>query len=245
MPIYVITGTNRGIGLELVRQLAQSPDNTIFAAVRDVASDLGDLRAAAASGPGTAHVLECDVSSTQSITDFIEPISVILESQGDKKVDYLVNSAGVNIASSHDSLSLVPENVLKQITINVLGPAQLTAGLLKKGLLSKDMRVLNISSGLGSMARSAEQKPRKCAGYSISKAGLNMLSLHQAEDLRKELPGAVVAIIDPGWVKTRMGGNGASLEAEDSVKDILQVLHGLGEKDNGEFLHHSGDKIPW
>ncbi|KAK4184243.1 C-factor [Podospora australis] len=245
MPTYVITGTNRGIGLELVRQLAQSPDNTIFAGVRDINSDIGDLKKAImiGSGDNTRHIIECDVSSTDSINTFIDVIEK--RCSGEKKIDYLINSAGVNIASTHDSLSLIPENVLKQVTINVLGPAQLTAGLLKKGLLSDDVKVLNFTSGLGSMARSAEQNPRKCAGYSISKAGLNMLSVHQAGDLRKELPRSVVALLDPGWVKTRMGGNGATLEVEDSVRDILKVLHGLKEEDNGEFFHHSGDKVPW
>jgi hypothetical protein len=102
-----------------------------------------------------------------------------------------------------------------------------------------------MSSGLGSMQRSSEIAPRKCAGYSISKAGLNMLTVHQSEDLKPQLPGSVVIVMDPGWVKTRLGGEGAMLEPSKSVGDMLSILHGLTSKDTGSFYHHSGEKIPW
>ncbi|KAK4158219.1 C-factor [Chaetomidium leptoderma] len=240
MPVYCITGTNRGLGLEFVRQLAQSGDNTIIAATRSLSSNLGDLKAVAS--PST-HILECDTSNVQSIHSFVKGVSQTLGS--DKKIDFLLNSAGVNLASSQSSLNLSPDELQTQMAINVIGPAKIVELLLDASLLSNDVRILNMSSGLGSMQRASEIKPRKCAGYSISKAGLNMLTVHQSEDLKAQLPGVVVILMDPGWVKTRLGGAGAELEPSESIGGMLQVLHGLSGEDNGSFYHYSGEKIPW
>jgi NAD(P)-dependent dehydrogenase (short-subunit alcohol dehydrogenase family) len=129
--------------------------------------------------------------------------------------------------------------------INVLGPAKMVELLLDAGLLSADVRILNMSSGLGSMQRSTGIKPRKCAGYSISKAGLNMLTVHQSEDLKPHLPGAVVIAMDPGWVKTRMGGDGAVLEAHESIAGMLRVLHGLRSEDSGLYYQYNGERSLW
>ena len=239
MPVYCITGTNRGIGLEFVRQLAQSSDNTIIAATRSLSSDLSDLKAAAS--PST-HILECDTSNVASIHSFVKAVSRAL---GGGKIDFLLNSAGVNLASWQSSLTLSQDELYAQIAVNVIGPAKIVELLLDAGVLSSDVRILNMSSGLGSMQRSSEIAPRKCAGYSISKAGLNMLTVHQSEDLKPQLPGSVVIVMDPGWVKTRLGGEGAMLEPSKSVGDMLGVLHGLTSEDTGSFYHHSGEKIPW
>ncbi|KAK4222028.1 C-factor [Podospora fimiseda] len=243
MPVYCITGSNRGIGLEFVRQLAQNPDNTLLVGVRSLSSDLNDLEAVTSKNP-SAHILELDVSSEDSIKAFVKFAEDILQAKN-KKIDYLLNSAGVNIASTHNSLNLVSENVHAQIAINVLGPAQLTASLLKAGLLSNDVRVLNMTSGLGSAQLSIDNKSNQCAGYSISKAGLNMLSIHQAHDLRAHLPGVVVGLMDPGWVKTRLGGSEALVEPKHSVEGMLSILHGLKDEDNGSFFHYDGKRVPW
>ncbi|GAB1316785.1 hypothetical protein MFIFM68171_06995 [Madurella fahalii] len=239
MPVYCITGTNRGIGLEFVRQLAQSGNNTILATTRSLSSDLSDLKAVASS---STHILECDTSSVPSIHSFAKDASRIL---GDKKVDYLLNNAGVNLASWQSSLTLGPDELQAQMAVNVIGPAKMVEFLLDANLLSCDVRILNMNSGLGSMQRSAEIKPRKCAGYSMSKAAQNMLTVHQSEDLKPQLPGAVVVAMDPGWVKTRLGGNGAMLEPSESVGGMLKILHGLKGEDNGMFYYYNGEKVPW
>ena len=241
MPVYCITGTNRGIGLEFVRQLAQSPSNTILALVRSLSSDLGDLRAVASP---TTHILECDTSSLPSIHDFAKAAAKVLNPQG-LKIDFLINNAAINAASWQSSLTLGPDDLAAQITTNVLGPAKTVEFLLGAELLSPDVRILNMTSGLASLTVSSGMEPRKAAGYSISKAALNMLAVHQSHDLREKLPGVVVIVMDPGWVKTRMGGSGATIEAHDSVGGMLKVLHGLKSEDNGKFLHSSGRSIPW
>ena len=102
-----------------------------------------------------------------------------------------------------------------------------------------------MTSGLGSMEKSLSISPRKCAAYSISKAGLNMLTVHQSGDLRSQLPQVVVICMDPGWVKTRMGGDGAILEPHESIGGMLECVHGLKEGDNGKFFTYTGEEVPW
>ncbi|KAM7187277.1 hypothetical protein V8F20_011032 [Naviculisporaceae sp. PSN 640] len=239
MPTYCITGANRGIGLEFVRQLAKSADNTILALTRSLSSDLSDLKAA--SSPST-HVLECDVGDLDSIRSFAHQASSIL-AKG-QKIDFLINNAGINGASAQNTLSLDPEGLLSQIKVNVLGPAKTVESLLHEDLLADGVRILNMTSGLASLQITTEG-PRKAPGYSASKAALNMLTVHQGADLRAKLSTAVVIVMDPGWVKTRLGGPGAALEPHESVAGMLDVLHRLRDEDNCSFYHYSGRKLPW
>ncbi|OIW31911.1 NAD(P)-binding protein [Coniochaeta ligniaria NRRL 30616] len=240
MPIYCITGANRGLGLEFVRQLAADPQNTIFATSRSTsADDISDLKAV--SSPNT-HVLQCDVADVDSIKSFVGAAGKVL---GAKKIDFLLNNAGAHFKPEQTSLHMDPEAILQNVRVNVVGTAKVIQFFYEAGLLSEDVRILNMSSGLGSMERSAGYSPRICAPYSISKAGLNMLTVHLAEDLKAKLPGVVIIVMDPGWVKTRMGGEGAILEAEHSIGGMLKKLHGLKSEDNGKYFMHDGSEVPW
>jgi NAD(P)-dependent dehydrogenase (short-subunit alcohol dehydrogenase family) len=142
-------------------------------------------------------------------------------------------------------LSITESDMNEHINVNVIGPAKTTEGFYKADLLSSDVRILNMTSGLGSMKASIGIKPRKCTTYSISKAALNMLTVHQGEELREKLPDVVVISMDPGWVKTRMGGEGAMIEAHESINGMLKVLHGLKKDDTASFWTYSGEQVPW
>ena len=248
MPVYCITGANRGLGLEFVRQLSASPDNTILALTRSPSPDLEALKAESASG-AQVHIFTCDTGSPDSIRSFAEQAAAQL-SPGGLKVDVLLNNAGINVNSWQSSLELEPEDLLQQIRVNVLGPAKTVEYLHSAGLLSADVSVVNLTSGLGSMVESLGppgNTGRKCCGYSISKAALNMLSIHQAGDLRAKagLARAVVIVMDPGWVKTRLGGPSAVLVPEESISGMLRVISGLREEDSGKFFTYSGDIKAW
>ncbi|KAA6415789.1 MAG: short chain dehydrogenase reductase SDR [Lasallia pustulata] len=104
---------------------------------------------------------------------------------------------------------------------------------------------MNMPSGLGSCAKSKLMVPTTCATYSISKAALNKLSVHQAHDYGADSKGAVVICMDPGWVKTRMGGEGAVLTPAESIGGMLKTLHGVGEADAGKCFAYSGEGVPW
>ncbi|KAI4726141.1 NAD(P)-binding protein [Aureobasidium sp. EXF-10728] len=240
MPVYVLTGANRGLGLEFVRQLSADTSNTVIGAVRSLSNDLTDLKAL--NKNNNIHILECDTGDTSSITSFIESCSKTLDG---RKIDYLLNNSGINAVPDQTSLSMNESDVNEHIKINVLGPAKTTEGFYNADLLSSDVRILNMTSGLGSMKVSLGIKPRKCTTYSISKAALNMLTVHQGEELREKLPGAVVISMDPGWVKTRMGGEGALIEASESIGGMLKVLHGLKKEDTASFWTYTGEQVPW
>lgn len=189
MSVYCVSGANRGLGLEFVRQLALQKDNTILATVRNAAADLADLKSVASP---TTHILVCDTSSLDSIRTFANEAARLLDGEG-RKIDYLLNVAGINFAPQLGSLSINQDALDMNMRVNVVGPAKVTEFLLGKSVLSPDVRILNMTSGLGSMAKSSEIKPRKCIVYSISKAGVNMLTVHQAEDLKEKLPGVLVS----------------------------------------------------
>jgi len=239
MPVYCITGANRGLGLEFVRQLAKSPDNTIIATTRSMSNDLSDLKAVSSK---TTHILECNTADLTSIQSFASETKKTLNGA---QIDFLLNNAGVNSVPTQNSLSIGPDDLHREIDINVLGPAKTTEFLVAQDLLPQNVRIMNMTSGLGSMSVGLSIAPRKCATYSISKAGVNMLTVHQSGDLREKLKGVVVICMDPGWVKTRMGGEGAVLEPEVSIGGMLKTVHGLGEGDNGKFYTYTGEEVKW
>lgn len=229
---YVITGANRGLGLEFVRQLSATDSNTIIAGVRSLKGDLTDLQALA-SNSHTIHILECDTASLDSISAFGAAVTKTLGL--DDRVDYLFNNAGINTVLTQTALKLDPKDVQEHIAVNVLGPAKTVEALLPH--LGRGSVVVNMSSGLGSCGRGAI----KSAAYSISKAALNMLTVHQAAELK----GRSVKVIsmDPGWVKTRMGGEWALLQPEESIGSMLKVVHGL--EGSGKFYRYDGSEVPW
>jgi NAD(P)-dependent dehydrogenase (short-subunit alcohol dehydrogenase family) len=237
MPTYFLTGANRGIGLEFVRQLSTNPNNTIIAAVRSLKSDISPLKALHRSSH-SIHIIECDVSSTDSISSLEFRVAEIL-SKTASNLDYLFNIAGINMTPTDTSLSIDPISFQTHMEVNVLGPGKIVETLRR--YLARGAVVVNLTSGLASMT-AAKEAP-KCCVYSISKAALNMLSLHLARDLRRER--AIVVVMDPGCVKTRMGGKEAMVEPEDSVGGMLEVVKGLRRDDSGKFFKFDGSLAPW
>ncbi|KFY37993.1 hypothetical protein V494_04567 [Pseudogymnoascus sp. VKM F-4513 (FW-928)] len=238
MPTWFITGANRGLGLEFVTQLSQDEGNTIIATSRSLSpSTLEGLKAL--GNESRLHILECDASSPPSITSLGEQVTSLLG--GDGKIDYLLNNAGVNVASQQTALTVTAEAILENVQTNVIGPALIVQVLEKH--LGEGSVVMNMTSGLGSMSDASESETTKCTGYSISKAGVNMLTLHQASGLRER--GAVVVCVDPGWVKTALGGEGALMEKEDSIGGMLKTLKGLKKEDSGKFFAYDGREKAW
>ncbi|OAG01465.1 NAD(P)-binding protein [Paraphaeosphaeria sporulosa] len=165
MPVYCLTGANRGLGLEFVRQLSQLPSATIIATTRSNDNDLTDLKAINPSDTSTKiHIMECDIASLDSINSFVKNASSLLESQS-LKITHLIANAGVNSVSGQNSLTIGPADLHREIDINLIGPAKLVENLVSQSLLANDVRVLNMTSGLGSMTKSLTIEPRKCMTY--------------------------------------------------------------------------------
>jgi NAD(P)-dependent dehydrogenase (short-subunit alcohol dehydrogenase family) len=236
MPTYFLTGANRGIGLEFVRQLASQPKTTIIAAVRSKHGDIAALTSL--NTHSNIHIIECDVSSTDSLSSLEFRVAEILSRTG-SNLDYILNVAGINATSTDTSLTLTSQSLEQHMQTNVFGPASIVQSLAR--YLARGSTVLNMTSGLASLTVATDVT--KCCTYSMSKAALNMLTLHQAKDLKSQ--GVKVVCMDPGWVKTRMGGKGAMIEAEVSVGSMLEVLSKLGDGDSGKFLRYDGGVVPW
>lgn len=236
MPTYFLTGANRGIGLEFVRQLSSQPSTTIIAGIRSKSNDTSAL--ANLNTHKNIHIIECDVSSIDSLSSLEFRVAEILSRTG-SNLDFIFNVAGINATSADTSLTLTSESLANHMQTNVFGPAKIVQSLTR--YLARGATILNMTSGLGSLTVATDVT--KCCTYSMSKAALNMLTLHQARDLKSA--GVKVICMDPGWVKTRMGGAGAMIEAEVSVGSMLEVVGGLKREDSGKFYRYDGGIVPW
>jgi NAD(P)-dependent dehydrogenase (short-subunit alcohol dehydrogenase family) len=239
MPVYVITGANRGLGLEFVRQLSTDSSNTILAATRSLSRDISALESLK-SNAATLHILECDTGSQDSIAAFSKQVSSNL-GEIDKKIDFLLNNAGSNHNSNQTSLTMTNDSLSEHLNVNVMGPAK-TVQLLESHLQNGSV-VMNMTSGLGSLAYTRTKETTDCTAYGISKAAFNMLTVHQASNLKSK--GVIVVCMDPGWVKTDMGGSGAVLEKEVGIGGMLKCLSGLKDGDSGKFFVYDGSEKAW
>ncbi|KAK1834061.1 hypothetical protein QBC39DRAFT_398872 [Podospora conica] len=240
MPTTVITGARTGLGLEHVRQLSLDPSNTVFALVRSLTSgDLTALRTIQSSAAATIHILECDTSSPPSIAAL--PALITGTSPTPVVINVLINNAAILHHKTETSLTLTPSAFHSHMATNVLGPALTLAALLP--MLAPDARVVNVTSGLGSLELLSNGTIAvEATHYSVSKAALNMLTVHQARQVPR---GVVVVCVDPGHAKTEMGGAGATTEPAESVAGIWRVVRGLRGEDSGRFFVFSGEGVPW
>ena len=228
----LVTGANRGLGLEFVRQLL-ARGNRVLAACRRPAEATA-LQALGAANPGRLHVLALVVDSEASRLAFAREVADLFEG-----LDLLVNNAGM--LASGERFGELDASVLQQtLATNTVAPLMLVqalAPLLQRGVRP---RVLNISSQLGSIARAdGFHTPT----YRISKAGLNMAGVMMAHALNPAGVGVITA--SPGWVKTDMGGSGAPLSPEESVTSLLKLVDELPGIPAAPFLDRTGEPLPW
>lgn len=233
-----ITGAGRGIGLELARQYVRRGDR-VLAGCRSLerAPALRDLLA---QHGGALSVIPLEVTDTNAIVAAVR--------QAGKEVDgldVLINNAAINPG---DAQSMGPDGqpildaaqATEVLRVNAVAPvvvAQSFLALLRRGA---NPRVVNISSGAGSLARKTEGGDY---AYPASKAALNMMTRVLAGNLRSE--GVTAVMINPGWVKTDMGGPNARLEPVESARGLLAVIDGLTPGDSGRFLSYDGSELPW
>ena len=220
----VITGANRGLGLEFAKQYVAAGANVIGTARKP--KEATEL---AATG---ARVLQLDVADEASVDAFAEAV-------GDAPVALLVNNAGVSGRSWAGEVGYA-ELTRRVMDVNTLGPMRVTEALLPNLTATKGGAVVNVSSRLGSIASNTVGK---YSGYRESKAALNMYSRSLAFDHADE--GLLAICVSPGWVKTDMGGPDADLTPEESITGLRGVIETLDEKQSGLFLNHDGTVLEW
>jgi NAD(P)-dependent dehydrogenase (short-subunit alcohol dehydrogenase family) len=228
----IITGASRGLGLEFTRQLLARGDRVI-AACRDP-QRAEALRALAEAHPDRLHARALDVADSGSIAAFAVEAAQVFDG-----IDLLVNNAGKMVRGERFG-SVEAASLQSSFATNAAGPYLLTQALAP--LLAKGERavVANISSQLGSIARTDSFYTPT---YAISKAALNMATVLLARGLADS--GVSVVAFHPGWVKTDMGGAEAPLSPSASVAGLLNVISGLKMEDSGTFVDYQGNSVPW
>ena len=224
MTTYLVTGANRGLGLEFARQLTERGDEVV-ATARDpkTARELADLG---------VRVEALDVADGESIRALAERLA-------GSAIDVLVNNAGVGVTSKPLG-KLDMDELRRGFEVNALGPLRVTEALLDHLRRGKQRRIASLTSKMGSIA---DNTSGGSYAYRASKSALNMLMRSLALDLQGE--GFTSVVLHPGWVRTDMGGKNAPLDAPTSVRGMLRVIDGLGPEANGEFFDYSGERVPW
>ncbi len=226
----LVTGANRGLGLEFVRRLLARGDRVVAACRHPgKATALNHL---AGEHPGHLHVLPLDVASAKSREAFAHELPLVCE-----RIDLLVNNAGV-LHSGERFGQLTEANFDDSFRTNASGPLLLTQALAP--LLADGATVANLSSTLGSIANTTRFGT---PSYAMGKAAQNMATRLLAHALAPR--GITVVALHPGWVQTDMGGSGAQITAADSVAGLLEVIDGLTIDDSGSYRDWRGGTLPW
>ncbi|HET6604502.1 MAG TPA: SDR family oxidoreductase [Xanthomonadaceae bacterium] len=226
----LVTGANRGLGLEFTRQLLARGERVVAACRHP--GRAGALNELTGEHPGRLHVLPVDVTNVRSIQALARELPLVAE-----RIDLLINNAGVLVAGERWP-NLAAEHLEASFRTNAAGAVLLTQAL--DGFLAQGARVANLSSRLGSLS---ETGGFGTPSYAISKAAQNMATAQMAGALAER--GIVVVALHPGWVRTDMGGEKAELPPEDSVRGLLAVIDGLTAQDSGRFLDWRGEPVAW
>jgi NAD(P)-dependent dehydrogenase (short-subunit alcohol dehydrogenase family) len=230
MNTVLVTGANRGIGFELARQYA-ADGWQVLAACRSPGTAQA-LQRLARDTPGKLSLVEIEVTDARSIERAAEA------DRG--PVDLLINCAGVLGRPEQSTGSIDYEDFRHVLDVNVLGPARMTEAFAGRVAQSSRRTIVTITSGMGSLA---DNTSGGYVPYRTSKAAVNMVMRCAAIDLARR--GIVCIVINPGWVKTDMGGAGATLTPEKSVTAMRRVIDKLGPRDSGKFFNYDGREYPW
>lgn len=229
MEVILVTGANRGIGLALTRVLL-ADGNVVIAGCRkpDESSELTQL---ARVHPKTIDLVKCDMDLEEEVAKAAEASKKRRE-----KLDVIVNNAAIMPEAGNESILNINLNLISRaFDTNVLGAARVIQAFYTMLARSERPRIVNVSSGLGSIST---RDSCDYYAYSISKAALNMLTRSIANELASS--GVTTVAISPGWVRTDMGGENASLSPEESARSLAETITRIGPEQNGQFLSRDG-----
>ena len=230
-PAYtvLVTGTNRGIGLEFVKQYAADGWNVIACCREPDASR--DLRALAQAQAYDIEIITLDVG------DFVQ-IDKVAEQLRDRKIDVLINNAGIYPESSLGDLDF--DAWAEAFKINCMAPLKMAEAFSAHIANSQLQKIATLSSKMGSVD---DNTSGGSYIYRTSKAAVNMAMKSLAIDLRPM--GISVVTLHPGWVQTDMGGANGLINTQTSVTGLRQVIEGLSQHNTGKFIAYDGKEIAW
>jgi NAD(P)-dependent dehydrogenase (short-subunit alcohol dehydrogenase family) len=226
MPTVVITGANRGIGLEFARQYA-ADGWRVIATCRDPSA-----APAALTGEPGVEVRGLDVADFKAVAAFGKALA-------DETVDLFINNAGVYGAREAQQFGAIDADAwMEVLKVNTIAPVKLVEALLPALQKAAAPKVAVLSSKVGSMADNGSGGNY---AYRTSKAAVNMVG----KNLALELGSIPVVLLHPGWVRTDMGGPNGLIDAAESVAGMRKVIDGVTAAQSGHFYDYSGKEIPW
>ncbi len=240
--IALITGANKGIGLETARQLGQL-GLTVLVGARDLTK--AEQAAKTLQGEGLdAQPIQLDVTSAKNRA---AAVKLIDESYG--RLDILVNNAGIMVDGNwagNSTSTLAPEKLQQTFDTNFFAPVALTQELLPLLRKAPAARIVNLSSIMGSLTHHSNPKSpiynMKPFGYDASKTALNAFTVHLAHELRRTP--IKVNSAHPGWVKTEMGTDAAPMDVVEGAKTSVQLATLPEDGPTGTYVH-MGEALPW
>lgn len=232
MPTALVTGANRGIGLEFVRQLNAQGWRVLACCRQPEQADSLQQLATGSLGQVSIHPLAVENAAQ---------ISRLAQQLQGQALDLLINNAGYYPGGIQESLGHTDSQAwLRAFEINSIAPLKMAEAFLEHLERGQLKTIALITSKMGSIA---DNTSGGCYLYRTSKVALNMVARSLAQDL--EPRGIKVALLHPGWVRTDMGGPNALISAQQSVSGMLKVMLQLGWQDSGRFLAYDGVEIEW
>jgi NAD(P)-dependent dehydrogenase (short-subunit alcohol dehydrogenase family) len=220
MATWLVTGSNRGIGLELCRQLKARGD-TVIATCRSKSKALEAVGVELLEGVDTG-----DDASVERLAKRL----------GDRTLDVVVNNAGILEPDNLDSLSF--DSIRRQLEVNSLGPLRVTRAL--RPCFTRGTKVAIVTSRMGSIA---DNTSGGMYGYRMSKTAVNMAAASLARDLAPS--GVAVILLHPGFVKTEMTGGNGHIDASEAARNLIARIDAATIDDSGTFRHANGESLPW
>jgi NAD(P)-dependent dehydrogenase (short-subunit alcohol dehydrogenase family) len=222
MSTYLVTGANRGIGLEICRQLVARGDEVI-AVCRSSSEELGSLGAEVVDG--------IDVSEPTDAAALAGRLS-------GRKIDVVINNAGILRRDGLGEIAASMDDLLAQFRTNSIGPILVTQALLPN--LHRGSKVGIVTSRMGSVT---DNTSGGAYGYRMSKAAVNIAGVSLAHDLKDE--GIAVALLHPGYVRTDMTGHEGFVDTDESARGLIERMDELTLETSGGFWHANGETLPW
>jgi NAD(P)-dependent dehydrogenase (short-subunit alcohol dehydrogenase family) len=224
----LVTGANRGIGHELVRQLVERGDD-VDAVSRTPQEIVYEDKAA----DSRIRLFRCDIADDASVRALAAEL-------GDAAIDMVINNAGVGGGNRQSLRDLDFAEALRTYNVDALGALRVSLALLPHVRRGQVKKLVHVTSGLGSIG---DNKSGGHYAYRMAKAALNMMAKNLAMDLRGD--GITSIVINPGWVQTDMGGPHAAITVKESVRGMLRVIESATLAQSGEFLDWNGGRYPY
>lgn len=219
MSTVLITGCNRGIGLQLAEQLSARGD-TVFAVCRKASDEL--------------RKLDIQIIDGIDVTDASD-IATLVSAMGDAKIDVLINNAGILLHDEFGALNY--DQMLEQYRVNTLGPLRVTEALRHN--LAAGSKVAIVTSRVGSIA---DNGSGNYYGYRASKTAVNQIGTNLMHELKPA--GIAVCLLHPGLVATEMT-NHQGISTADSARGLIERIDALSIEQSGSFWHAEGYELPW